>query len=144
LIDWFVVVYITEYYCSISTTWNSENTTSSDVGCMVLYLRSDRALTFEACDSVLKKESTGGHLLLERVKSITSTGSADGKPEDVSQILSMRRKEIDVGKTGNRKKGGKKGNKGSAGGGHKKVPNGHQKGPRGGRHRKGAEKERDE
>jgi hypothetical protein len=57
----------------------------------VLYLRIDKALAFEDCDAVIRKESSG-HLLLEKVNQLI----AGQRVEDIAKVLSYYRHEYEV------------------------------------------------
>jgi len=64
---------------SISTVWSKDHAESSirdTVKCMVLYLRGDGALAFEACSEVIQKEKRAGSktLLLEAAPIINGRG----------------------------------------------------------------------
>lgn len=72
---------------------------------MVLYLRFDKVLAFEECDSVIQREAIAfktkkSSILLERV----ATQFEGHKVESVSKVLSYFRKEAEVGDGGDGKK----------------------------------------
>eukprot|EP01032_Pedospumella_encystans_P022017 gene22017-24962_t len=75
---------------SISATWNPTGTTTdaADLGCMVLYLRADAAMAFEACKLVALKEKRGDQMLLTHTPY---------KGDSVSNTLTQQRKQSEVG-----------------------------------------------
>eukprot|EP01039_Chlorochromonas_danica_P000231 gene228-249_t len=72
-----------------SVVWPSSNLED----CMVLYLRRDQAMAYEACSHVRALESTGANLLLAK----TRRAIAGEKSSSVSEILSLHKRKSESG-----------------------------------------------